>query len=109
MLAHSIGDPRERVYRGTDHAVYTLTLGLPYSPRPSLIQTPQTFDRKLLLEAYDRLKASGDRNITDDTMIVERYMDVKSKVIEGSYKNMKVTTPEDMIIAEAYLEAGKDI
>ena len=36
-------------------------------------------------------------------------MDVKSKVIEGSYKNMKVTTPEDMIIAEAYLEAGKDI
>ena len=73
------------------------------------IQTPQTFDRKLLLEAYDRLKASGDRNITDDTMIVERYMDVKSKVIEGSYKNMKVTTPEDMITAEAYLEAGKDI
>ncbi len=67
------------------------------------IQTPQTFDRELLLEAYERLRLSGDRDITDDTMIVERYMDVHSKMIEGSYENIKVTTPEDIRIAEMYL------
>ena len=66
------------------------------------IQTPQTFDRKLLEEAYDRLRISGDRDITDDTMIVERYMDVQSKMIEGSYENIKVTTPEDIRLAELF-------
>lgn len=67
------------------------------------IQTPQTFDRELLLEAYDRLRASGDRDITDDTMIVERYMDQRVKIIEGSYENIKVTTPEDLLVATALL------
>ena len=67
------------------------------------IQTPQTFDRKLLEEAYERLRLSGDTDITDDTMIVERYLDVSSKMIEGSYENIKVTTPEDIQIAELYL------
>ena len=67
------------------------------------IQTPQTFDRKLLEEAYDRLRVSGDRDITDDTMILERYMDVQSRMIEGSYENIKVTTPEDIKIASIYL------
>lgn len=67
------------------------------------IQTPQTFDRDLLLEAYERLRLSGDRDITDDTMIVERYMDIPSKMIEGSYENIKVTTPEDIRMAELFL------
>ena len=68
-----------------------------------IIQTPQTFDRKLLEEAHERLKLSGDRDITDDTMIVERYMNVPSKMVEGSYENIKVTTPEDIRVAELYL------
>ncbi|MBO4864712.1 MAG: 2-C-methyl-D-erythritol 4-phosphate cytidylyltransferase [Eubacterium sp.] len=68
-----------------------------------MIQTPQTFERKLLEEAHDRLRISGDRDITDDTMIVERYMDVPSKMVEGSYENIKVTTPEDIRIAQLYL------
>ncbi len=67
------------------------------------IQTPQTFDRGTLVEAYDRLRASGDTDITDDTMIVERYLDIKSKMVEGSYKNIKVTTPEDVEIAKIFL------
>ena len=67
------------------------------------IQTPQTFDRKILEEAYERLRISGDTDITDDTMIVERYLDIKSKMIEGSYENIKVTTPEDIKIATLYL------
>ena len=61
------------------------------------------FERGVLEEAYDRLRLSGDTDITDDTMILERYMDIQSKMIEGSYENIKVTTPEDIKIAEAYL------
>ena len=68
------------------------------------IQTPQTFARDILVEAYDRLRQSGDTDITDDTMIVERYLDIKSKIIEGSYENIKVTTPEDIELAEMLLK-----
>ena len=67
------------------------------------IQTPQTFDRKLILDAYERLRADKEVRITDDTMLVEKYMDVPSKMIEGSYENIKVTTPEDIQIASIYL------
>ena len=67
------------------------------------IQTPQTFNKKLIEEAYNRMRADEKRNITDDTMIVERYMDQKVMIIEGSYENIKVTTPEDMKIAEVLL------
>ncbi len=67
------------------------------------IQTPQTFDRGVIEEAYERLRISGDTDITDDTMIVERYLDIQSKMIEGSYENIKVTTPEDIKLAESYL------
>ena len=59
--------------------------------------------RKVLEEAYERLRLSGDTDITDDTMIVERYMDIHSKMIEGSYENIKVTTPEDIRLAEIFL------
>lgn len=68
-----------------------------------IIQTPQTFDRGILEEAYDRLRISGDSDITDDTMVVERYLDIQSKMVEGSYQNIKVTTPEDIVIVENYL------
>ena len=41
-------------------------------------------------------------------MIVERYLDQKVKMVEGSYRNIKVTTPEDMIFAEAIIEGEKN-
>lgn len=72
------------------------------------IQTPQTFDREVITEAYSRLRISGDKDITDDTMIVERYLDQKVKMVEGSYNNIKVTTPEDMVFAEAIIRGEKD-
>ena len=70
-----------------------------------IIQTPQTFDKGLIREAYERLRISGDKDITDDTMIVERYLDQRVKMVEGSYKNIKITTPEDMPVAEALLSS----
>lgn len=60
------------------------------------IQTPQVFDKALLSEAYKRY---GNRAVTDDASVVEK-MGQKVKVIEGSYFNIKITTPEDLILAK---------
>lgn len=68
------------------------------------VQTPQSFRRRELVVAYEKLAASGDTAITDDTMIMERYGGVKIKLIDGSYANIKITTPEDLALAEVLLE-----
>ena len=47
-------------------------------------------------------------HITDDAMVVERMTDTKVKFVEGSYSNIKVTTPEDMVIAEALCAHGAE-
>ena len=64
------------------------------------IQTPQVFDKDLLLKAHQKNK---DLNATDDSVLVEK-LGVKVKVIEGDYKNIKVTTAEDLVIAKAFLK-----
>lgn len=68
------------------------------------IQTPQTFRYALLTEAYHEMYKDENHKITDDTMLVEQYIGVRSKVIEGSYINIKITTPEDIEIAQIMLE-----
>ena len=45
-----------------------------------------------------------DRTITDDAMVVQRYGQVRSVMIPGSYENIKVTTPEDIAAAETFLK-----
>jgi 2-C-methyl-D-erythritol 4-phosphate cytidylyltransferase/2-C-methyl-D-erythritol 2,4-cyclodiphosphate synthase len=65
------------------------------------IQTPQVFFYKKLIEAYKR--AYKDKFYsTDDSALVEKYGGIV-KVITGSYKNIKVTTLEDIDIAEVFL------
>lgn len=71
------------------------------------IQTPQVFDFRLIYEAYEAAMGSGRRDMTDDAMIVERFTDVKVKLVEGSYENIKITTPEDLEIAGALLQRQK--
>lgn len=68
------------------------------------IQTPQTFHVSLIKEAYARMRQSEMGNITDDTMLVENYCGRKVKVIEGDYRNLKITTPEDLNLAESILQ-----
>ena len=51
--------------------------------------------------------------VTDDAMVVEAMTGVRVRLVEGSYENLKVTTPEDLVIAECLLkrrrlESGKD-
>ena len=73
------------------------------------IQTPQCFSYNMILDLYQRLdREEGDLmakgiNITDDAMVVEYYTDTKVKLVEGSYDNIKITTPEDIAVAEAIL------
>lgn len=69
------------------------------------IQTPQAFSYSLIRTAYDWIMEKEERQagITDDAMAVESYGGCRVKLVEGSYENLKVTTPEDMVIAEALL------
>ncbi len=74
-----------------------------------MIQTPQAFSFSLIYQAYcemdksrARLEADGIK-ITDDAMVVETFTDKKVKLAEGSYENIKVTTPDDLKLAEAFL------
>lgn len=71
------------------------------------VQTPQTFSYILVKEAYQEMLEQEDAAITDDAMVVERMTSVPVKLIEGSYRNIKITTPEDLLVAEAYL-LGRD-
>ncbi|MCD7955318.1 MAG: 2-C-methyl-D-erythritol 4-phosphate cytidylyltransferase [Lachnospiraceae bacterium] len=100
-------------------------------PREHLwtVQTPQSFSYPLIRQAYDksmslhydnaeqrqearaqinekeRLEA---RTITDDAMVLETMMNVPVKLIEGSYDNIKITTPEDLAVAETLLGRYND-
>lgn len=82
------------------------TGAIEHTPKRSLtyvIQTPQAFELDLLIKSYDKVMKSNDLEITDDAMIVEHGSNHKIQVVEGSYKNIKVTTPEDIQIAEVLL------
>ena len=85
------------------------------------IQTPQCFSLPLIKEAFEKyynLNSAEDGDgqdgsnanckndsgsITDDAMLVEKFTGHKVKIIEGDYKNIKITTPDDLEIAEYYL------
>jgi 2-C-methyl-D-erythritol 4-phosphate cytidylyltransferase len=64
-----------------------------------LIQTPQTFDIDLIKNAY---RITEDEALTDDASVAERAGH-KISLFEGSYENIKITTPEDVVVAEALL------
>lgn len=64
--------------------------------------TPQAFRRALLLAAYRRLRGRIPRQATDDSALVEP-LGIRSRIVEDSPRNLKITTPEDLRIAEALL------
>jgi 2-C-methyl-D-erythritol 4-phosphate cytidylyltransferase len=68
-----------------------------------LIQTPQTFDLQLIKKAYE---TKEDASLTDDASVAERAGHIIS-LFEGSYENIKITTPEDLIVAKALMD-GKN-
>lgn len=68
------------------------------------IQTPQAFQYDVIREAHEIAREYNMEEITDDAMVVERYKNRKIRLVEGSYENIKITTPEDLLIAEKILE-----
>lgn len=68
------------------------------------IQTPQTFSYPLILHAYEKMMEDDDGSVTDDAMVLERMTKHRVKLIAGNYRNIKITTPEDLFVAEAYLK-----
>lgn len=66
-----------------------------------LMQTPQTFQVSLIKEAFEK---AADQNFTDDASVLEA-MGKTIHLIDGDYRNIKITTPEDLLIAESYLDA----
>lgn len=76
------------------------------------VQTPQVFEYPLIRDAYEkliddeeRLKAAGIA-VTDDTMVVKMYADVDARLVESTYENIKLTTPDDMEYANFLLTRG---
>ena len=67
------------------------------------VQTPQVFDRDLIQTALQSARASGAA-ITDDCSAVE-LLGKEVSLTEGSYENLKITTPIDLILAEAILQS----
>jgi 2-C-methyl-D-erythritol 4-phosphate cytidylyltransferase len=65
-------------------------------------QTPQTFQAKVIREAYTKATEDGFVG-TDDASLVER-LGVKVHILPGSYTNIKITTPEDLILANLFLK-----
>ena len=69
----------------------------PERSRVWTIQTPQAFSYKLIRRANELLRENGGmRGVTDDAMIVERSGLARVRLVEGSYANIKITTPEDL-------------
>lgn len=64
-------------------------------------QTPQCYRRPVLAEALE--KFGQEEGATDESQLVEK-LGIKVRVVPSSYKNNKITTPEDLIFAEALLE-----
>jgi len=63
------------------------------------VQTPQAFDLNLIKQAYERRYAYS-KDFWDDAMLVEELMDHDVKMVEGSYDNIKITTPSDLAYGE---------
>ncbi len=74
------------------------------------VQTPQVFERTLITRSYEKLIAEIEElqkqgvAVTDDTFVAQRYEEVPVKLVESSYENIKITTPEDLKIAAGFLQ-----
>lgn len=69
-----------------------------------MVQTPQVFETFLVKGAYSLLMEQEIIQVTDDAMVVETMLQRKVKLVEGSYENIKITTPEDLKVAEIFAE-----
>lgn len=96
VAAVPVKDTLKRVARGTETVAAT-----PERAEHWAAQTPQTYRVDVLRDALERFK--DDADATDESQLVEKN-GVKVSVVPSSYENFKITTPEDMVMAEAILQ-----
>ncbi len=77
----------------------------PIRERLVAVQTPQCFNYSLIKECHENVKREK-KIVTDDTMVVEQYGH-NVYLYEGEYKNIKITTKEDLILAKAFVKEQK--
>ena len=97
VAAVPVKDTLKRVVAGSSAVVET-----PQRSQYWAAQTPQTYRYSVLKEALERF--ADDADATDESQLVERCGRAVS-VVPSSYENFKITTPEDLIMAEAILDA----
>lgn len=76
------------------------------------VQTPQCFSYSIIYEAYESIIMDEEEGIpippvTDDAMVLSYVSDYEVKMVEADYKNIKITTPEDILIASVFLKVVK--
>ena len=96
--ACTIGVPVKDTIKDVENSMIT---GSPDRSRLWQAQTPQGFQYRLIREAFDRADEDGFV-ATDDASVLER-LGHPVQMLEGDYRNIKVTTPEDILIAVALL------
>lgn len=101
-----LGVPVKDTIQLTDDAgVITLT------PKRSQVwqaQTPQAFAFSMVRDAYERIVQEPATEVTDDAMVVGHYYTLPIYMVAGSYTNIKVTTPEDIPMAEVFLRISQE-
>ena len=98
--AAAIAVPVKDTIKSAENDIFTETLD---RSRLYSIQTPQGFNRKLLLMAYQKAFAENFYG-TDDAVLVEK-MGEKVYLVKGDYNNIKITTKEDVAVGEAILKS----
>lgn len=97
------GVPSKDTIKLTDHE--GLVTETPDRNRVWIIQTPQIFQYSTIRHAYDKLQSKKKDGITDDAMVLEKMEGHPVRVFIGDYRNIKITTAEDLEAAEVF--AGK--
>lgn len=102
-----VGMPVKDTIKIADENGYAIET--PLREKVWMIQTPQVFESSLIREVYDKLIEaekrgnSQSKTITDDAMVVEVFGKAAIQLVKGSYENIKITTQEDLKIAEVFL------
>lgn len=76
----------------------------PDRSRVWIVQTPQTFAVPVIREAYDKIMQMDCAHVTDDAMVVETALGLPVYFVMGDYRNIKITTPEDLKVAQVFVE-----
>ena len=74
-----------------------------------MIQTPQVFSYEMIFRAYTKLLKGNTVAVTDDAMVLEVTEGKRVMLVKGSYRNIKITTPEDLAIANAFLKEAQGV